>query len=106
MFYYRSPVFSHRMRRAVIGTGGRAGGGAATKILWWVRGQGAARLTVTGQRLDGAGSFRQTIPGPSPGNSTFFPSIITVPTPGCWRVGLQAGSAAGSLTIRAVRAST
>lgn len=102
MFYYRSPVFSHRMRRAVIGAGGRAGDGGATKILWWVEGRGATSLTVTGQRLDAAGSFRQVIPGPSQGRSTFFPSIITVPTSGCWRLELHAGSAAGSVTMRAV----
>jgi hypothetical protein len=106
MFYYHSPVFSHRMRRAVIGVGGRAGGGGATKILWWVHGRGATRLMVTGQRLDAAGSFRQTIPGPSRGRSTFFPSIITVPTSGCWRLQLHGGSAAGSVTMRAVTPST
>jgi hypothetical protein len=106
MFYYRSPVFSHRMRRAVIGVGGRAGGGGATKILWWVQGHGAASLMVTGQRLDAAGSFRQTIPGPSPGRNVFFPSIITVPTAGCWRLELQAGSTTGSVTLKAVTAST
>lgn len=105
LFYYHSPVFSHRMARAVVGVGGRAGGGVATKILWWVRGRGASRLTVTGHRLDSSGSFQQTIAGHSLGRSTFFPSIITVPTIGCWRLDLQAGSAAGSLTIRAVTAS-
>lgn len=106
MFYYHSPVFSHRIRRAVIGVGGRAGGGGATKILWWVQGSGATRLMVTGERLDAAGSFRQTIPGPSPGRNTFFPSIITVPTTGCWRLDLQAGSTAGSVTLKAVTAAT
>jgi hypothetical protein len=106
IFYYHSPVFSHRIKHAVIGTGGRAGGGAATKILWWAQGDGSRRLTVTGHRLDAAGSFRQTISGPLASRSTYFPSIITVPTTGCWSIELQAGSAAGSVTIRAVTART
>jgi hypothetical protein len=105
MFYYHSPVFPDRMRGAVIGAGGRAGDGVATKVLWWVHGRGSTRLTVRGRRLDAAGSFQQTIPGPSPGRNTFFPSIIAVPSRGCWRLDLQAGPAAGSVTMRAVTAS-
>jgi hypothetical protein len=105
MFYYHSPVFPHRMRRAVIGAGGRAGAGVSTKILWWVHGRGSAKLTVSGSRLDAVGAFRQTIPGPTPGRNTFFPSIITAPTSGCWRLELQAGGATGSVTMTAVTAS-
>jgi hypothetical protein len=106
LFYYGMPVFSHRVARAVIGARGEGGGGVgSTKILWWVHGRGAPRMTVSGERLDRAGTYRQFVVGPNPlGNNTFFPSIITVPSTGCWTLHVRAGSATGAVTFRVVTA--
>jgi hypothetical protein len=54
------------------------------KILWTLSGSQATRgLTVRGMRTGGSGSFTANFPG-----DTEFPSIISVPSPGCWRLSL------------------
>jgi hypothetical protein len=100
LFYYTPNLRRHR--DAIIGTRGQAGSGVATKILWWVHGTGSPTLTIVGRRTDVADSFRQTITGPSLGNNTTFPSLVSVPTPGCWALAIHSGSTTGSITFRAM----
>jgi hypothetical protein len=101
LFYYTPTL--RRRAGAIIGTLGQAESETATKILWWVHGKGSPTLTIVGNRTDGAGSFRQTITGPSLGDSTTFPSIVKVPSPGCWTLAIHSGSTSGSMTFRASR---
>jgi hypothetical protein len=99
LYYYTPTLAQHSA--AAIGTRGRAQGGRSIKILWWVRGSGSPTLTIAGRRTDAEGSFHQTVTGPSPGNNTTFPSVVTIPTTGCWTLDIQSGSASGSITFRA-----
>jgi hypothetical protein len=99
--YYYTPAL-HRHAHAIIGTLGHAESGT-TKILWWVYGKGSPTLTIVGKRTDAAGSFRQTITGPSLADNTTFPSIVMVPAPGCWTLAIHSGSTTGSITFRARR---
>ena len=99
LFYYTPPLRRHV--HAIIGTRGQAESGVVTKILWWVQGKGSPTLTIVGNRTDGAGSFRQTITGPSLGDNTTFPSLVKVPSPGCWTLAVHSGSTSGSITFRA-----
>jgi hypothetical protein len=67
------------------------------KILWTLSGSQATHgLTVRGTRTDGAGSFTANFPG-----DTEFPSIISLPSPGCWRLAL-ATRTTEHLTVLAV----
>lgn len=100
--YYYTPIL-RRHAHAIIGTRGQAESGRVTKILWWVHGKGSPALTIVGNRTDAAGSFRPTITGPTLGDNTTFPSIVTVPTPGCWTLSVHSGSTSGSITFRASR---
>jgi hypothetical protein len=86
LFYYgASGPWKTTADRALITTGGGPAGGYATKILWRVRG-GRGAVSVIGRRLDGPGAFRQRFSATASGGGTFFPSVIKVPDPGCWRV--------------------
>jgi hypothetical protein len=68
------------------------------KILWTLRGSQAMHgLTVRGKKIDGSGSFTENFTG-----GTEFPSIISVPSSGCWRLSLDTGTI-GHLTVLAVR---
>ncbi len=106
LFYYGSkPPFD--TTQATIGVGGQAGGGMQTKVLWWIQNAETGTLTMTGRRLDRPGFFRQVVPGPSDASTainTTYPSIVSVPVAGCWRVSVQSGSESGSVVFRAVSA--
>ena len=99
LFYYTPALRRHA--HAIIGTRGQAESGVATKILWWVHGKGSPTLTIVGNRTDGAASFRQAITGPALGDNTTFPSLVKVPSPGCWKLDIHRGSTSGSITFRA-----
>ena len=99
LFYYTPTLRRHS--HAIIGTLGHAEHGVATKILWWVQGRGSPTLTITGNRSDAGGSFRQTITGPTLGDNTTFPSIVRVPAPGCWTLTVHSRTTSGSITFRA-----
>ena len=87
-------------------TRGMMPGGGSTKILWVIaRGNVGDALTLAGRNLSGPGTTKQSfqiaegagVPG------TQFPSIVDVPTPGCWQFHLRSGSVAGTVTIRVMR---
>jgi len=91
-----------QLPRVRIYSGGQSPDGRVSmKILWELRRGSALILRVQGRRLDGRGSFSQELP-PAGSTQFQFPSIIVVPTPGCWRLTLQAGTATGRVTMLAV----
>jgi hypothetical protein len=86
----------------VIYTGGQ-NGNLATKILWTIR-KGAGRvLRISGRRLDGSGSFRERWRG-VPGRN--FPSIVRVPSAGCWQLSIVSGRIRASVVLQAVEPPT
>jgi hypothetical protein len=82
----------------VIYVRGRSAEGT-TKILWSLRRGAGTTLRIVGKRLDGAGAFSQRLPSSGGGD---FPSIVSVPTAGCWRLTLRSGRVRASVVLRAV----
>jgi hypothetical protein len=104
LFYYDglNAWRQKQLPRVRIYTGGQSPDGRVSmKILWELRHGGALILRVQGRRLDGRGSFSQELP-PVSSSQSQFPSIIVVPTPGCWRVTLRAGTTVGRVTMLAL----
>jgi hypothetical protein len=91
--------------RALIYAGGLAPEGWATKFLWWSPRPGGA-LTIAGWRLDGVGTFRQSFTGAvgvtPPVEGIVFPSIVEIPTAGCWAVRVSTGGRTGLAVFNAV----
>ncbi|MGH7486870.1 MAG: hypothetical protein ACREMY_14900 [bacterium] len=69
------------------------------KVLWVSLGRSSRRLAIHGTRLDEAGSFSASYPAAIGGGQ--YPSYVTVPAAGCWRVALRSGSLHGSVTFLA-----
>jgi hypothetical protein len=105
LFYYdRRNVWKQKRRpRLRIYSGGQSPDGRISmKILCELRRGSALELRVQEKKLNGSGSFSQQL---SPAGSTQllqFSSIITVPTPGCWRLSLKAGKATGQVAVLAM----
>jgi hypothetical protein len=106
LFYLSNPEFTRRYRldrrpaRAVISTGGEVRPGMQTKILWWVRDRSGDRpLILAGKRLDGGDELRQAL-----GGGPVIPSIVTIPTAGCWKLTLSNGTISGTLVFEALTA--
>jgi hypothetical protein len=92
---------------ALMYTHGAAPNKMNTKVLWWVRRGWGVRLHLTGVRLDGKGQFTQAFQqagaSSSPrGYHAPFPSIVNVPSAGCWLFTLRTGRLAGIVVVRAV----
>ncbi len=84
---------------------GKMPDGGATKILWVIsHGNVGGTITIEGHNLSGPSRTRQDFPaaggGGVPGSQ--YPSIIVVPTPGCWQFYLRSGSVTGAVTLRVV----
>ncbi len=80
--------------------------GGATKILWVIsHGNVGVTITIAGRNLTGSGRTKQDFPvaggGGVPGSQ--YPSIVVVPTPGCWQFHLRSGSVAGTVTLPVVK---
>lgn len=103
LFYYgASGPWKTETDRVLITPGGRVPGtGATTKILWQVRG-GNGGLRVIGTRLDAPGHFRQGFSATKTGGGNYFPSIVNVPAPGCWRITVSSGKRVGRFAFTAV----
>jgi hypothetical protein len=102
LFYYdRGNVWKQKAVSALhIYAGGESPDGRVNmKILWQLRRGSAPGLVVRGRRLDRAGSLVLRLQG----GGVQFPSIIDVPSPGCWRLTLTAGKVVGQVTAIAVR---
>jgi hypothetical protein len=87
--------------RALIYAGGRAPEGWNTKFLWWAP-HPTGLLTLTGRRLDGVGRFVQHEGSASSDDGVVFPSIVEIPTAGCWAVTVSMGKTAGLIVFQAV----
>jgi hypothetical protein len=67
------------------------------KVLWITRAHGyGMTLRISGRRLDAPGSFSSTYNGFGD-----YPSYVTVPAPGCWRVTVTTGPVSGSVIFSA-----
>lgn len=99
LYTYEGTLGDRRVREA---PGLTLYAGALHKIVWRPRrwtGTGK-RLTIAGQRLDGPGAFtRRFRRALSP---QFFPSGVTLPSAGCWRLTLTSGSRRWQLHVQAI----
>lgn len=76
--------------------------GRPNKIAWLPRrwsGTGTS-LVIDGRRIDARGLFRNRYPRAL--SPQFYPSDITIPTSGCWRLTLRTGSLHWTLHVLAV----
>jgi hypothetical protein len=79
--------------------------GANTKILWTIDHASISdTLQVDGTNLSNPGkTFHQTInPGSSPAanlSQNQYPSIVVVPSAGCWKLQITSGQASGTITM-------
>jgi hypothetical protein len=69
------------------------------KVLWVALRHAGASLSIRGTRLDDSGFFTADYPAAIGGGQ--FPSYISVPTSGCWRVTLRSANLHGTVTFRA-----
>lgn len=100
LFFYDEEAADGRVNQApgtVIYTGGGTSG-FATKVLWIGRHPGA-RAVVTGRQLDGTGRFTQQLRRAGGGR---FPSIIRVPSVGCWKLSVRSGHSRANIVVQAI----
>jgi hypothetical protein len=72
------------------------------KVLWIARTtRVGSTLSIRGRRLDAPGSFSSTVRRAF-GAPPQFPSYVSVPAPGCWRVTVRSGKTVGSVVFAAV----
>ena len=74
-------------------------GDSGDKVLWVVHGAPGVPLTVVAHtRFAGPPVVRLTVPAAlSPGGN--YPSLIALPSPGCWNFDLSVGGASATLDI-------
>jgi hypothetical protein len=105
LFYYdrRNAWERERLSPLRMYSGGKSPDDRVSmKILWELRrGSVPPFLNVFATRIDGPGSSHQRLPSTSSDPSQ-FPSIIDIPTPGCWRLTLNAGATTGHIVIDVV----
>jgi hypothetical protein len=104
LFYYDNQNVWKRgqlPRVRIYSRGQSPDGRLSMKILWQTQRSGGVLLHLQGDRLDAAGSFSQQL-SPTASNARQFPSIVNVPTSGCWRLTLTAGTTTGHVTVIAV----
>lgn len=98
--FFVSPEFATTHTYGPLHTGGGYPDGRSTKILWYtVNPHSSNDLELTGKHLStDHTSFRQSIPmATSPVGD--YPSIVTIPTPGCWQLQLQSGTVTATVTV-------
>jgi hypothetical protein len=99
LFFYGAELADGRVNQSlsvVIYTGGGTSA-FSTKILWAPTHPGRGAV-VTATRLDEPGSFTQQLSA----SGRAFPSIVNVPTAGCWRLTLRTGKTRASMVVNAV----
>jgi hypothetical protein len=72
------------------------------KVPWWIQ-KGGPSLELVGTRLDAVGTFRQMF-SEALSPKGVYPSIVDIPTAGCWLFRLRTGNRAGVIVVRAVDA--
>ncbi len=95
LFYAQSPTTKSGTYR-FLHTGGGYPDGSTTKILWNVdHPQTSGPLQIDGTNLSHPGkTFHQTFEG-----SGEIPSIVIVPSAGCWHLQIMSGNTHGSLIL-------
>jgi hypothetical protein len=98
VFYYSQIAGDGRVNQSdgLVGYAGVPG-----KVLWVPRNRrrAGATLVVTARQLDGDGAFTQRLRAAS---GRQFPSRLTVPAAGCWRLILRSGRVSSSVVVQAV----
>jgi hypothetical protein len=109
LFYYSGRVLMDGRVNQSDGAVIYTGGGTPvypTKILWrvsaWHRSE--RTMTVRAVRLDGPGVFTSRLRGA--GGTSLFPSIVDVPSAGCWRFVVRSGKVRATFVVRAVEPPT
>jgi hypothetical protein len=114
LWYWTDEWRAKHITAAEMYAGGHSPTGINMKILWAFlaakarSATDAQMLTVKGTRLDGPGkSWQRFHPISYTGQyrAPSFASGIVLPTAGCWRLELTAGSLHGTVTFRALSAS-
>ncbi len=97
--FFVLPEFAMTHTYGPLHTGGAYPDGRSTKILWYtVNPHSSNDLELTGKHMStDHTSFRQSIPMASPAGD--YPSIVTIPTPGCWQLQLQSGTVTAAVTV-------
>jgi hypothetical protein len=98
LFFVR-PEFATTHTYGPLHTGGGYPDGRSTKILWYTANPHASNdMQITGKKLSAdQAMFQQTFPMASPAGD--YPSIVTIPTPGCWELQLQSGTVTAAVTV-------
>ncbi len=83
-------------------TGGSYPDGSTTKILWVTDHHGASTsMQITGTKQGTVyAMFQQTFPMASPAGN--YPSLVNIPTAGCWQLQLTSGTLTAAVTVWAV----
>jgi hypothetical protein len=100
LFFYAAELADGRVNQSsgtVIYT--RGGTSALTTKILWVARRSNATAVVGGKQLDGSARFSQILSRAGGGG---FPSIIRVPTAGCWKLTVRSGRSRASLVVRAI----
>src|SRR5688572_6128239 len=105
LFYYGEPLRQQAAGRLAIYTRGESPDGGHTKVLWIVRPLTSPWLTITGHQVGGPGTFEQRVRSASSSSGTVFPSIVDVPSAGCWMLSVRNGRVAGRFAVTAIDAS-
>ena len=97
LFFADTGSSKNQMYRT-LHTGGMYPDGSTTKILWSIDNlQASDTVEITGKKLLATSeTFKQTFPM-SLGPTKTYPSIVNVPTVGCWQFDIKSGSVIGTL---------
>jgi hypothetical protein len=106
LFYYDStnPWKRKRLSTLRMYSGGESPDGRLSMKILWELHHGSVPpplLDVLATRIDGPGSTFQQLPSTS-SDASQFPSIISLPAPGCWRLTLRAGATTGHVVVDVV----
>ena len=98
--FFVLPGFATTHTYRPLHTSGGYPDGSTTKILWSINNPNASvALEITGKKLSaGHETFQQTFPMASSPRGD-YPSIVNVPTPGCWQLHLKSGTDAAIVTF-------
>lgn len=99
LFFYGAELADGRVNQSpgvVMYTGGGTSE-FSTKILWAPTHPGR-RAAITGTQLDGPGAFTQRLSA----SGGAFPSIVSIPSAGCWKLTIRTGKTRATVIARAV----
>jgi hypothetical protein len=100
LFYYGEEL--RKTSGLTIYTGGELPGGGSTKILWIARPVFSSEVLISGRQLDGPGTFEQQFRSASSSSGVVFPSIVDVPSAGCWLLTVRNGPTTARFNVVAI----